>query len=332
MTETIAPRLSFVIVARRFAHPRRVIEHLLRQTALAEIELVLVTEDRATFAADQTLLSRFPHHVVIEHGPIRRIADAVAHGMRAARAPLVMWGEDHAFPAPDYAERVLARAHEPWTAIGPGFRNANPTVALGWAMLLTSYTVWVEATGGGEQADIPGHDSSYRREALLALGDDLPALLEPQGGLHARLRAEGGTLLFDPGITIHHINPSRIDAALQHRFDSGVRTATLRSTRERWSVIRRIAHAVALPLWWARRTRWALGAWLRIRRAPLRCAGDAARSPAVPAWIALAGLFASLGEAFGALAGDTDSAIALAEFELDRSRLRSVRDQVVVTG
>lgn len=325
-------QLAFVIVARRFAHARDVIAHLRHQSALADMELVLVIESHATFGADPALLAQFPHCVVVEHGPIRTVADAVAHGMRAARAPLVVYGEDHAYPDPEYAARAIARAGEPWTVLGPAMYNANPGLPLSWAMLLTSYTEWVEAAAGGPQPDLPGHDSCYRRDVLCAFGEALPQLLLPGGGLHGRLRAAGAVLEFDPALRVFHVNPTRVRAALSHRLDSGLVHAALRARAEAWSIWRRVGDAMLLPLQWARRSWWGVRAWRRIRTRP-RGAGDArARSVRVLGWIVIATGCAALGGAVGTLAGDFGRRRMLAEFELDRARWRSGRDRDTVTA
>jgi len=325
-----APMLSFVIVARRFRHTKRVLLHLLQQHALGQVEVVLVTESRATFVADDAVLIRFPYCAVIEVGPIHDVSAAIAHGMRSASAPLVVWGEDHAFPAADFAARIIDRAGESWTALGPAMFNANPTASLSWAMLLTSYTDWVEVERGGVWYDLPGHNSCYRREALMTLGDALPRLVRPGGGLHAALRASGAQLVLDPTLRVHHLNPSRLSVAMQHRIDSGWVRSALDARDEGWSITRRLLSIPLFPVQWARRSVWGLRAWRRIRRRELRTANDAARSLTVVCWIVAASGCAALGELVGTWVGSGNRQMDLAEFELDRDRLRSSRDTELV--
>ncbi len=329
----VAPRFAFVLVSRRFVHARNVLTHLLRQSALQDVELVLVVESRETFGADEALLARFTHCVVVEHGPIHSIAAAMAHGFRAARAPLVMYGEDHAFPDPAYAARAIARAPEPWTAIGPAMCNANPTLPLSWAMLLTSYSDWVEAVRGGPSQDIPGHDSCYRRDALCALGEDLPRLLQPMGGLHRRLGAAGALLEVDPALRVFHVNPTLVTAALSHRLETGMVNTAVRAATEHWSVGRRLSEVVLLPVNWARRCRWGLRAWMRVRATHVRSTGkDGISSPLGVWWIVVAAGCVAIGMAIGAVAGDRGRRRTLAEFELDRDRWRSPRDRHTVVA
>lgn len=322
--------LSFVIVARRYRHAERMLRHLLQQQALAQIELVLVTESRPTFDADDTVLMRFPHRTIVELGPIHDVSAAIAHGMRSASAPLVVWGEDHAFPAADFAARIIDRAGESWTALGPAMFNANPTASLSWAMLLTSYTDWIEVERGGVWRDLPGHNSCYRREALMTLGDALPRLVRPGGGLHAALRESGAQLVLDPTLRVHHLNPSRPSAAMQHRIDSGWVRSALDARDQGWSIARRLLSIPLFPVQWARRSVWGLRAWRRIRRRELRTANDAARSLTVVCWIVAAAGCAALGELVGTWVGSGNRQMDLAEFELDRDRLRSPRDTEVV--
>jgi hypothetical protein len=42
-----------------------------------------------------------------------------------ARAPIVALAEDHAFPAPGWAEALIAAHRDPWAAIGAVIRHPN---------------------------------------------------------------------------------------------------------------------------------------------------------------------------------------------------------------
>lgn len=82
-------------------------------------------------------------------GHMRSTARARAAGVRAATAPVVALAEDHAFPAPGWAEAFIERHGEGWAAVGPVISNANPRSATSWANLLIEYAPWLEGARGG---------------------------------------------------------------------------------------------------------------------------------------------------------------------------------------
>ncbi|MFN2433451.1 MAG: hypothetical protein ABR599_11675 [Gemmatimonadota bacterium] len=108
---------------------------------------------------------------------------------RAASAPVVAFGEDHSFPEPGWAEALLQAHRGPWAAVGPSIVNANPATAVSWATLLTSFGRWLELDASGPADAIAWHNSAYKREVLLGLGDELEPLLEVEGLLQAELAA-----------------------------------------------------------------------------------------------------------------------------------------------
>ena len=98
-------------------------------------------------------------------------------GIRKARAPLVVLLEDHSFPAEGWAE-ALIRAHAgPWSAVGPAVGLANLHCMKAWANYLIQYSPWMKPAQSGVIDDLPGHNSSYKKELLLGYGDDLESMM-----------------------------------------------------------------------------------------------------------------------------------------------------------
>ena len=173
---------------------RAVLAHLRAQTARDRIELVVVGSTPERLAVDESLLDGFHAHRVVHIGPFESLSAARSAGIRAARAPVVALTEDHCFPAPTWAE-ALIRAHRgPWAAVGPAIGLANPGRYMGWANYLIQYGPWMQPLAGGEQDDVPGHNSSYKRDVLLGLGSDLEALFVFDARLHEELRRRGQRL------------------------------------------------------------------------------------------------------------------------------------------
>lgn len=186
---------------------RKTLSHLAAQTALHRMELVLVTVSRDVLQPDEDALQVFPRLRILEIGPFKTLGAANAAGVRTASAPVVVLSEDHCFPDRDWAEHLI-RAHDegPWVAVGPGVRNANPSTSVSWADLFIGYGPWLEPVDRRDVPFLPGHNSSYKRDILLAFGEQLDELLAVETVLHWELRANGHRLRMEPNARVAHTN------------------------------------------------------------------------------------------------------------------------------
>src|SRR5687767_11550753 len=98
------PALSVVVVTRdSVATVRRFLDHLRRQTSLADIEVVLVGPSPQALAGADELLSGFAHaQSVICEGSFSR-GRGTELGVRRARAALIALTEDHSYPDETWA-------------------------------------------------------------------------------------------------------------------------------------------------------------------------------------------------------------------------------------
>jgi len=247
MNDSREPRMSVVIVTTdTFAAIRRTVECLARQTARSVLELVVVSPSLARLDADAALLAAFGRVVRVEVGSIGSIGPANAEGVRRATAPVVALAEDHAFPDPDWAERLIAAHDGPWAAVGPSVCNANPRSAVSRADLLIGYGPWLAPAEAREMPFLPGHNTSYKREDLLRFGERLGAMLDAETLLHWELRANGQRLWLEPAARIAHANFSLWRAWLPAQYHYGRLFAGLRTGgMSRW---RRIVYIVGSPL------------------------------------------------------------------------------------
>jgi len=295
MTDT-TPSLSVVIATPdHYRTIRKTIGFLRRQTARDQIELVIVAPDAGTLGLVAEEMSEFGRFRVVEIGPVVTIGRANAAGIRAASAPVVALAEDHAFPDPDWAAALIAAHRGPWAAVGPVVRNANPDSLVSRADFRIGYGPWAEPQPAGERDFLPGHNSSYKRELLLAYGDRLEAMMEAETVLHWDLRAQGYQLWLEPAARIAHVNFRRWRTWLGMQFHLGRVFAATRA--ERWP-------------WW-RRALFAGGSPLipLVRLWRLRCA-----SPAMVIGLAVDGL----GQLAGYAAGAGGSPERLTRYEFHR--------------
>ena len=242
-----APALSVVLATRSgWAPVRRTVECVAAQSVADRIELVLVTFGELPRDEPPAALAQLAAHRAVSAPQAQSVAEANAAGVRAAAAPVVVFGEDHAYPEPGWAEALLARHEEPWAVVGPVVRNANPETSVSWSDFVLGYAPFAEGHPGGEVGIAPGHNSSYKREVLLREGDGLESALVAEWLFHGRLRAAGERVYLEPRAVIAHVNfgVAGAHAAAVYR---GARAGAAARARS-WAAPRRAAYALGTPV------------------------------------------------------------------------------------
>jgi GT2 family glycosyltransferase len=201
------PLLSVILTTReRYSAIRKTVSCLRKQTACGQIELVIVAPSRSRLELDERQLAEFAGYQVVEIDRFKSIGHSNAEGIRHANAAIVALAEDHCFPDPQWAERLIASHQGPWAAVGPGIRNANPKTAVSWADLFIGYGPWLAPSPSRETEYLPGHNASYKRAVLLEYGDQLDSLMDAETVLHWNLRSKGHRLFLDSQACVAHTN------------------------------------------------------------------------------------------------------------------------------
>jgi glycosyltransferase involved in cell wall biosynthesis len=317
-----APVLSVVVVTDGYETIRKTLRHVAAQAIAARIELVVVVPRGVAIPRDEPELAGLWGVQVVEIESIESLSWARAPGIQAATAPVVVLTESHVYPEPGWAEALLAAVDEGWAVVGPGVTNANPNSVVSWANLFIDYGPWI---GGGrrELVDLPGHNSAYRREVLVELGDELGELLEAEYFMHARLRERGHRLLLEPAARMRHVNVSRLGSLLLERYNTGRRFGGARGRT--FSPARRLLYAVGSPL-------------IPLVRLP-RILRDVERSglrgellPRMLPALLFGLVVSACGELVGYLAGPGDSMLHLSRIELHKERYLGRGDALVLPG
>ena len=314
MTVATEPELSVILPAKNGWTIDSTLEHLRAQTACERLELLIVTESEERLNLEPAALEGFGKARVVEIGPFERLSEAVGAGIRAATAPVVGVAENHSYPEPEWAEALIRRHKELWAGVGSAMVCANPESMLGWADLLMGFSRWVEQDEAMEMDGLPGHNTSYKRDVVLAYGPALDELIEVEHLLHDDLRRRGHRLYFEPAARTRHVNITRSSSWTSNRFFGGWVFAVLRSRS--WSPWRRLLYVLGSPL---------LPAVRLLRLVPdLRRIGRRHRIvPGVLPALAAGVVIESAGEALGyALAGRVRVRKPL---DLEIDRLRHVR-------
>src|SRR5947209_12203212 len=214
------PELSVVVVGDGAGRLRPLLAALDAQTAKSKMELVVVAPAAAHQAIGEALPRGLAGFQFVDRTPLKAFAPAKSDAVRAARADVVVFTETHAFPFPGWAAALIAaHRHERCAAVGPELINANPR-PLSRANMLLDYGPFI-ADGQrdlGEVLDLPGHNSSYRRELLLDYGERLTQLLGFEAELHADLRRRGERMVLEPRARLSHVNVTRLRSWLPERW------------------------------------------------------------------------------------------------------------------
>lgn len=245
--EAKEPLMSVVVITPdRYRTISKTIRHLRAQKICGSLEVILVVPSAKDLGLDETGMENFLRHKIVEVGAVSSTARARVAGLLASSATIVAFAEDHAYPAPGWAEALLNRHREDWAAVGPVMSNANPRSTTSWANLLIEYAQWLDPVEGGERDHLPGHNCSYKREFLLEYGERLEAMMDAESILHWDLRRRGYKLYLEPKARTFHQNFSVQAPSLALRFNGGRLFASSRARR--WPVWRRALFTCASPL------------------------------------------------------------------------------------
>lgn len=246
MSAAATPELSILLVTDGFEAIAKVLRCYRAGTDPARLEIVIAAVNGARLSVEAVESEGFPHVRIVDGGD-GDLKVAEGRAVRAATAPLVVFAQAHAYPRPGFADAILAaRESGPWAVIGPSMANANPGSVLSRVAMRINHGRWMDAPARGMSADAPGHNSAYRREALLSLGDALDESLEAGWQLQTELRARGGQVFLEPAACVEIVNPSQPGQFVGGFFRLGRKIAAQR--RGRWSTARRLGYAAGSPL------------------------------------------------------------------------------------
>lgn len=226
---------------------RKTIRHLRTQTVKHLLEIIIVAPSTSSLRPDESELREFLRVRIVEAGSMTSIGSANTKGIRQATAPIVALAEDHAFPAPGWAEALIAAHRGPWAAVGPMIRNANdPKNVIAWADVLIGFGEYLAPRESGVGERLPGNNSSYKRDLLLDYGPQLETMMETETLIQNDLRQKGHQLYLESGAQVSHLNFERLTSFLTVKYLSGRVFGAARA--QGWSLLYRLLYACATPL------------------------------------------------------------------------------------
>ncbi len=290
------PALSVIIVAGpRRARANASLASVLAQELRGDLEVLLVE------ASENSLpplpASSDPRVRVLRPAMPATLGAVRAAGVRAARAPVVVFIEEHCVALAGWAAAMVETLRQGWAAVSPEVHNANAGLSWSDLVALLNYLEFSPPARPGERALAVGNNSAYRRDLLLGYGDELAPLLGSEPVLAWKLRADGHRIAAAPAARIRHLNEVTIASVCRGYW---LWNRCLGATRSRvfaWSPLHRLARVAATPVVPAWRT--ARLAVAVARKRPAWLPFLLARSPVTFLFYAAAAAGEAAGVAFG---------------------------------
>ena len=239
------------------------------QTALGQIELLVVLDSLKKFKAPADFSTRHPGARIIEVGRTLLLNEARAIGIEKAAADFAFLLEDHCLPARDCMAKIIARIREGcWSVIGPAFQSGNCHSVYGQAANLLTYGQWMGYQVAEERRFVSGYSSAWRCASLRALAPHLERELAIPSRLQERLRRSGEHFVFEPQAVMLHWEASYPGDINRILFRQGIGMGFVRLGNS--GIARKaIASLLILPLLLYRTLRGS-SAWLRTYSRSLR--------------------------------------------------------------
>lgn len=127
------PSLSVILITiDNYNKIEKTVQHLYDQTVRDKIEIVIVVPKTEELYPDTATLSAFHSYKFVEL-EIVDTGKAMAEGFLNGSAGIVAYCEEHSFPEPNWAEALINRHNEDWSAVGWAIKNYNPESLVSWA-------------------------------------------------------------------------------------------------------------------------------------------------------------------------------------------------------
>jgi hypothetical protein len=305
------PVLSAVVVfgAQR-GRAERCLRHLLAQTALERMEIVIID-----LAAGATPVKGAEHPAVrwCHHPEFQRFGQARAEGLRQSRAPFVAFLEDHTYADPHWAEHVIEAFARPVDLVNYAMSTANPERLLCRMFMMAEYGRWLDPARSGYVGISAANNAAYRRAALEPYWSRLDQLCEFEYTLHRKMQAAGSQVWLAADAKMAHETWIRFWDGVHANNNMKRLLASSRATSGEWSTLTR--------------TMWAAGMVLTPFLHIWRLAASLVRRPAhwPMFWISMPLMLFMYGcnawaEAMGYLFGEGEAGVRFRDLELSVPR------------
>lgn len=215
-----------------------------------------------------------------------------ANGIRGASGDWVALTTAQCIPAADWVQHLLTLDRTGRVAVGGALANDEAASAVNWAIYFLRYSAFMPQGTAGIRDEIAADNALYNRAAILRYPDLLAGgFWEPS--FHAKFRAGGDVIAFDPTLIVEHHGLVSWPAFTLQRFAHGREYGRARSRGEpSWRKLALLAASPLVPLI----------LWFRIRARVAHDGDCSGKFGKAAPWLAGFILAWSLGEALGYVA------------------------------
>lgn len=305
------PKVTIVfITSRQRDRAQRCLDGVLGQAALERAEVLLF--DLAAHSLPPLQGQEAAQVKVLGTDPGAGFHELRAQAVRSARGEAVAFVDDHTLVCDGWLSALIHDFDEGYAGVSAVPTFERPGEGVSAILALMHYMGFERMTTRQEVAGLPGHNSAYRREALLSFGDELPDLLSCEMLLEQRLRTRGLKLLVDPAAGFVHLNIVSAHDLYQVCYLRDRVFSAMRARLSGWGLGRRLAQLAAAPVMPVIRLAKAVRHLRQVDPARLAVL----RRYAVVFLISQ--LYAGVGLGMGAVFGAGDADRRFTQYELDR--------------
>lgn len=248
---TNLPQLSITLVTpTSLSRLKETIDALKQQTCVESLEILLISKvDAITEQERLTLASFFWGVTLIELTEITNVGECAYEGLPYAKAPIIVFLEDHVYPIKEWAKYLIAAHEGPWAAIGSNYLNANPNTNNSWAILLLFYGSNVCQKRSEEVEELPVHNCSYKCKLIRPYFNETNSLIiDWENSFHNQLKRDGHSLYFEGKSKLYHRNAKHFKEITKINYAAGRLYSSHRVKRENWSILQKLIYFFGSPL------------------------------------------------------------------------------------
>lgn len=238
------PLLS-IIVANPNGQPEIVscLAALEKQMADDRVEVIVVESADAAMA--EALRNQFARVRFVSTDKSAGIPQMLVEGLTLSRGEVIAVLEDHEIVQPGWCSAALD-AHKTYpdaVAIAGPIDNGCVDRVIDWATFFCEYCKFMSPMRAGETESLPGHNVSYKRNALEAGSRTAMANGFWDGVLHPELRRLGFKFRMEPALRVLHQKHIGFFEFIGQRFLYSRYYAGSRALS--WDVLRRTGYSIA---------------------------------------------------------------------------------------
>lgn len=218
------------------------LESLQTQAAGRAVELIVA--DASTDGSGELVANQFPEVKLVSADPSTLVPVLWQLGYDVSEGEIVAFTIGQCVPAGDWIDTIIQAHEQDIVGIGGPIDGPDSRATLDWGLYFSRYSAFLPAGKAGSIHEIAGDNAAYKRSALELCHEEIAdGFWETLA--HAKLRAEGHALYWEPRMIVQLGDAGRWQDLVSVRFRHGRHYA---ATRPGNTPITRLLRAIAGPL------------------------------------------------------------------------------------